>query len=300
VRKSAFRNGLKSNVPYYVLMAPYFILFIVFILLPIIITIVFSFTDFDMLQMPSFVGLNNYFTLLFDDNVFMIDLRNTLEIAAIVGPVGYILSFMVAWFINELGRKTRTVLTLIMYAPALCATAYVVWQYIFASDSKGLINNALIQLGIMHQPILWLSDPKYDLIVVIVVTIWMSFSVGFLAFIAGLQSLDRTYYEAAAIDGLKNRWQELYYVTFPQMGSMMLFGAIMSISAAFAVGNVNMQMTGFPSTNYSTDTIWLHMIDYGTIRYEMGYACAVSVILFMMMLLTWFIVSKVLKKFTQS
>lgn len=292
------RSELKRNIPHYVLLLPFLTVFIIFMLVPVLSAIVLSFTDFNMVQAPNWVGLSNYIRILIDDEVFMIALKNTLLYAAITGPVGYILSFIVAWLINELNRTARTVVTLMMYAPTLAGNIYFMWQYLFSSDSAGFLNNILIRLGIISDPIYWLTDTKYNSTVVIVVIIWLSFGAGFLSFVAGLQALDRTYYEAAALDGLKNRWQELYYVTFPQMGPQLLFGAVMSISGAFAVGYHNKALTGFPSTNYSTHTILLHSMDYADNRYEFGYSSALSVILFAMMIISWILVTKALRKFT--
>ena len=288
---------LRKSIPFYVLMAPFTICFILFTLVPIAAAIVLSLTDFNMVQMPAVVWFDNYIRILIADEIFMKALKNTLIFAAVIGPVGYILSFIVAWLINELGRKTRTFITFLVYAPALSANVYFIWQYLFSSDSSGFLNNLLIRMGFMSDPIAWFTDTKYNFGALLVVMIWVSFGTGFLAFVAGLQSLDRTYYEAAALDGLKNRWQELYYVTFPQMGPQLLFGAVMSISGAFAVGYHNAALTGFPSTDYSTHTVLLHSIDYADNRYELGYASAVSVVLFVLMILSWVLVSKVLKKF---
>lgn len=288
---------LKKNIPYYVLLAPFLILFTVFMLIPVISSIVISLTDFNMVQFPNWVGFDNYVRIFIDDEIFMIALKNTAVYALFSGPIGFILSFVIAWLINELSHTTRTIVTLCVYTPALVGNVFFIWQYIFSSDSAGFLNNILIQLGITSDPVYWLSDTKYNFWIVMIVIIWMSFGSGFLSFIAGLQALDRSYYEAAALDGLKNRWQELYYVTFPQMGPQLLFGAVMSISSAFAVGGVNRALTGFPSTDYSTHTILLHVTDYVDNRYELGYASALSVILLLMMILSWAIVQKVLKKF---
>lgn len=288
----------KTNIAYCLMLAPFLAMFIVFMLIPVGSAIVLSFTDFNMVQIPSFVGLKNYLRIFIEDDIFMIALKNTLIFALVSGPVGYVLSFVIAWLINECNRAVRTLVTVIIYAPSLAGNIYFIWKYIFSSDSRGFLNNVLINIALIRDPITWLSDTKYNFTVVMIVIIWMSFGTGFLSFIAGLQGLDRSYYEAAAIDGLKNRWQELYYVTFPQIGPQLLFGAVMSISGAFAVGYQNMQLTGFPSTEYSTHTILLHIMDYGTIRYEMGYASALAVILFALMLFAWFLVSKLLSKFT--
>lgn len=287
-----------SNTPYYIMMAPFLTLFFLFLLLPILSAAVLSLTDFNMIETPKFLWLDNYFRIFMDDDIFMIALKNTLVFAIITGPIGYVLSFVVAWLINELGPRLKSIVTLIVYAPALAGNIYFIWKYIFASDSRGLLNDFLIKMGFIQDPVLWLTDPKYNFMVVVVVIIWLSFGSGFLSFIAGLQALDRSYYEAAAVDGLKNRWQELYYVTLPQMGPQLLFGAVMSISAAFSVGYHNMALTGNPSTNYSTHTILIHMLDYGNTRYEMGYASALAVILFFIMFVSWIGVNKLLKRFT--
>lgn len=282
----------------YVLMFPFLLLFFIFVVIPIISSVFLSFTSFNMLQMPKFVGFDNYIRMFLEDDVFVKALKNTLIFALITGPLGYVMSFIVAWLINELNRGLRWFLILVMYAPTLAGNIYYIWTYIFSGDSKGLINSFLINSGIITDPIQWLTDSNYNVAVVLIVIVWMSLGSGFLAFAAGFKALDRSYFEAAAIDGVKNRFQELWYVTLPQMGPQLLFGAVMSISGAFAVGYANAAITGFPSSNYSTHTLLLHMLDYGTIRFEMGYASAIAVVLFAVMLLTWFVIKKALAKFS--
>ena len=291
---------IKKNSVYYVMIAPFFLIFFLFVFIPVISAVVLSFTSFDMVQLPDFTGFDNYIRLLFDDEIFLKALQNTLIFAIVTGPVGFLLSFVVAWLINELNPALRKFITLVMYAPTLAGNIYFIWQFIFASDSKGLANSVLSSLGILKDPVNWLTDAKYSFAVVIIVLIWMSLGTGFLSFVAGLQSLDRSYFEAAAIDGIKNRWQELFYVTLPQMGPQLMFGAVMQISTAFAVGSVNQALTGFPSSNYSTHTLLLHMLDYGTVRFEMGYSSAIAVVLFILMMASWLLVNKVLKKYSEN
>lgn len=290
-------NKQKSSRPFVVLVFPFAMLFFVFMVLPIISAIVLSFTDYNLLQINHFVGFKNYARLLFDDDIFLIALKNTIIQAAVTGPIGFILSFVIAWMINELGRTARSIVTLIVYSPALAGNIYFIWQYIFSSDSRGFINDILIRTGLISDPIYWLTDEKYNFIIVMIVSVWMSFGTGFLSFVSGFKALDKSFYEAAAVDGLKNRWQELYYVTFPQMGPQLMFGAVMSISGAFAVGHVNRELTGFPSSNYSTHTVLLHITDYANNRYEMGYACATAVILFLLVVIFKVIINKALDKF---
>ncbi len=294
LKKKKIYKWLKLQGPSLVFLAPFTILFVLFTILPILAAVGLSFTYFNMVDSPAFVGFDNYIRMLFDDDVFFIALKNTAVFAMITGPVSYILSFLTAWLINEFNRFVRTVLTLVFYLPSLAGNVYFVWVYIFSGDSYGLLNDVLIRLGILSDPQQWLSDTKYMLGVVIVVILWLSLGTGFLAFVAGLQSMDRELFEAAAIDGIPNRFAELWYITLPQMVPQLLFGAVMQISTSFAVGYECMNLTGFPSTDYATHTLVLHILDFGQVRFEMGYACAVAVFLFAMMLLMWKAVNKLL------
>lgn len=265
---------------------PYLLFFFFFVVLPIIASVFLSFTYYNMLQAPSFIGFNNYFNLIVTDTVFLKALKNTLLFAVLTGPVSYFLCLIVAWFINELPRYLRVLMTLIFYAPSLSSSVYFIWQYLFSGDSYGLINGFLMKLGIIYEPIQWLSDEKYTLIVVMIVQVWMSLGTSFLAFIVGFQGIDKSLYEAGDVDGIKNRYQEFFYITFPLLKPQLLFSAVMQIVTSFSVSTVSQQLCGLPSTNYSAHTIVLHITDYGNIRYEMGYACAISVVLFIIMLLT--------------
>lgn len=286
----------KTSTATAVMMAPWLILFLVFTIIPVLAAMVLSFTSFNMLQMPKFVGIGNYLRLLLDDDVFVIALKNTLLFAVITGPIGYLMSFVFAWGINELNPRARTLLTLAFYSPTLCGNVYFIWKFIFDGDSYGLLNSTLMRFGLIKEPVAWLLDPTYNVNIMIVVILWMSAGTGFLTFIAGLQSMDRELYEAGALDGIRNRFQELWYITLPQMKPQLLLGAVFSISGAFSIGAQNAALTGFPSTDYSTHTILLHIQDYGYTRYEMGYASAITVVLFIMMLLCWYVFNKALAR----
>lgn len=294
--KRGSRGWIKQNGATIVFLAPFTVLFFTFTILPILAAIVLSFTYFNMVSAPTWVGFSNYVRMFFDDKVFLIALRNTAIFAMITGPVSYILSFLIAWLINEFPRAVRTVLTLVFYLPSLAGNVYFVWTYIFSGDSYGLLNSILMKLAVVTDPIQWLTDTNYMMTVVIVVILWLSLGTGFLSFVAGLQSLDRELFEAAAIDGLPNRFAELWYVTLPQMGPQLLFGAVMQISTSFAIGYECMNLTGFPSTDYETQTLVLHILDFGQVRFEMGYACAVAVVLFALMLIMWKVINKLLSK----
>jgi multiple sugar transport system permease protein len=294
--RQSLAKSVKANAVYYSMLAPFAILFITFGLLPVVSAIIISFTDFDMVGFPNFTGLTNYIRLFFEDSIFPISIRNTLIFAAVTGPLGFFLSFLVAWFINDFSPRSRSFLTLVFYSPTLAGNVFFIWLFIFAGDTYGLANSTLMRLGIVTEPIQWLTDAQYNMGIVILVIIWLSMGAGFLSFVAGFQTINPEYYEAAAIDGVRNRYQELWYVTLPQMAPQLLFGAVMTISASFAVGYQSMALTGFPSTDYSTNTILLQILDYGTIRFEMGYASAIAVFLFGIMLLFWVVINRVFKK----
>lgn len=279
----------------YFLLSFWLILFVFFTLIPILISVFLSFTDFDMVNSFKFVGADNYIRLFLDDDIFVKSLGNTMYYALITGPIGYILSFVIAWLINETGRTARSLLTLVFYAPSLAGNVFMMWQYIFSGDSYGILNSVLIRFGFISSPIQWQNDPEYNSVVVITVILWMSMGAGFLAFVAGFKKLDKSLYEAAAMDGLRNRWQELWYITLPQMIPQLLISAVLSISSSFAVGYQNAALTGNPSTDYSTHTVVLHISDYGYTRLEMGYACTVAVILFLIMIITWTVLNRALR-----
>ncbi len=280
-------------------MAPYMLFFTVFLIIPILVAIALSFTDFNMLSVNSFVGFSNYKRLFLEDRVFIKVLKNTLVFAIFTGPVGYILSFVLAWLINEFGRGMRTFLTFLFYAPALSSNLYYMWSFIFSGDSYGIANGMLISLGIINEPIQWLSDTSTIMPVLIIVQLWASLGTAFLSFIAGFQGQDKSLFEAGAIDGIRNRWQEVWYISVPQMAPQLMFGAVMQISAAFSVSDVIMNLAGWPTTEYSSDTIVTYMLDAGSTRYEMGYACTIAVFLFVLMLVTNNVISSALQKFSR-
>ena len=287
---------MKRNKVAYLMVAPYMILFLIFTVFPVILSIIISFTNFNMLEMPDFVFLNNYITLFFDDDIFLIACKNTFIFAAIVGPASYLLSFLVAWFINELPPKIRAVVTLIFYAPSISGQAYLIWQTLFSADSYGWVNATLLELGFIDEEINWFQREEYAMPLCIVVSLWTSLGTAFLSFIAGLQGVDASLYEAGAVDGIKNRWQELYYITLPSMKPQLMFGAVMSITGAFGYGAIVTALCGFPSVNYSAHTIMHHLEDYGGQRYEIGYSSAIAVVLFVIMVGANAIVKKILSK----
>lgn len=288
---------MKDNKINYFLMLPFLIFFLLFTILPVLSSIVLSFTRYDILNAPVFVGWDNYLRMFLEDEVFLIALKNTFQFAVITGPVSYFLCFVFAWFINDLPPIARATFTVIFYAPTL-ANIYFIFQYIFSGDMYGLLNSFLLQFGLINEPIQWLTNTDYMLNIVIFVQLWCSLGTGFLAFVAGLQNLDPSLVEAGAIDGVRNRFQELIYIILPQMGGSLMFGAVMQISQAFSVGGISSALVGFPSIDYAAHTIVLHISDFGHTRFELGYASALSVVLFAIMLGIKGIVNKLLSRFS--
>jgi multiple sugar transport system permease protein len=296
---SRFRYTLKEmnrNKVGYVMIAPFMLVFTLFTVAPVVVSMVISFTDFNLLQAPNFVFLDNYIRLFLDDDIFLIAIKNTFVFAAIVGPAGYLMSFMVAWFINELEPKIRAVVTLIFYAPSISGHVYLIWGTLFSGDSYGWVNGFLLNYNLIDEEIQFFEDADYVMPLCIVVALWMSLGTSFLSFIAGLQGVDRSLYEAGAVDGVRNRWQELWYITLPSMRPQLMFGAIMSITSSFGFGGVVDALCGNPSVDYCAWTIMHHLNDYGGARFEVGYSSAIAVVLFAIMMGANALVKKLISK----
>lgn len=300
--KSMLRHNNKASflqkyADKYLMMAPFMLLFILFTVIPVVMSIVLGFTNFNLLEFPRFVGWNNYIKLFLGDKIFIKCAKNTLVFAIVTGPLSYFLSLLMAWFINELSRKSRTLMTFLFYAPSISSNLFIIWSFIFSSDMYGWVNGTLMRLGFIDTPIAWLTNPSYTIFIVIMIQLWMSMGAGFLSFIAGLQGVDKSLYESAALDGVRNRWQELFYVTLPSMGPQLLFGAVMQISASLSAGSICTALAGSPSTDYSVDTIITLITDYSTVRYEMGYASAMATVLFIVMILTNKFIGNILRNY---
>lgn len=277
------------------MLLPFMLLFTVFTIIPVIMTVPMAFTDFDMVN-SEFVGFSNFYNLFLSDKIFIDSIKTTLIFALVTGPVSYVLCFLLAWMINELPPVLKTIFTLIFYAPSI-AGVYTMWQLIFSGDAYGYLNSLLFNLGIITSPVQWMTDSRYILGVVIIVQLWISLGAGFLAMRAGFQNIDKSQYEAAAIEGIRTRWQELIYITIPSMAPQMLFAAVMQIVSSFAAGTVAQNLVGFPSTDYKAHTVMTHAFDYTWVRYEIGYSAAICMILFAVMYITNRFVSRFFGKY---
>ena len=290
------RSQMKRNWVGYVMVAPFLIMFIAFTVVPVVLSILLSFTSFNMLQFPEWKGLDNYVQLFLADDLFITAFSNTMLFAITTGPASFILAFIVAWFINELSPRLRAFVTLIFYAPSIAGTAYLVWGIFFKGDIYGYVNGWLLKMGMISAPIVFFQDVDYIVPLCIVVAIWTSLGTTFLSNIAGLQGVDRSLYEAGAIDGVKNRWQEAWYITLPSMRSILLFGAVLAITGSFGFGAIVNSLCGNPSTDYVAWTLQHHLTEYMGTRFEYGYASAIAVVLFAIMMGANALVQKFLSK----
>ncbi len=290
------RRGLLSGPAYYWMLLPFIGLFLLFTVIPVISSMVLSFSDYDMISAPLFVGLKNYLYMFTEDPAIATVLKNTMLFAIVTGPLSFILSFLLAWLINEFRHGLRSFFAFLFYAPALVgSSAYLIWQNMFSGDSYGYVNNILMTLGLTTEPILWFKNPDYNMVIIMIIQLWMSMGVTFLANLSGLQNVNEELYEAGAIDGIRTRWHELWYITLPSMKSILFFGAVMQIQAVFSIGPLITVLAGYPSVNNSVDTLVSYISDVGSVRYEMGYASALSVLLFGIMALFRIVVGNALK-----
>ena len=283
--KTKRNNIFGENTAFFVIMLPFMGLFFLFNILPVLASMVLSFFDYDMISTPIFNGLENYIRMVAEDELFLKVVGNTFKFSIVAGPLSFILAFLLAWMINEFSSLVRVTLTFIFYAPALVGNAFFIWQVLFSSDSYGYMNNLLMSFGLINEPINWFQNTAYNMTLILIVQLWMSMGVSFLANIAGLQNVNTELYEAGAIDGIRTRWHELWYITLPSMKSILLFGAVMQIQAVFSVSGIITTLAGYPSVNNSVDTLVSYISDIGTTRYEMGYASALSVFLFLLVLI---------------
>ena len=286
---------IRRNYSCYLFAAPFTLIFLTFTFIPVIVAVFYSLTSYNLLEAPVLVGWANYQKLFVNDDLFIEALKNTLSIAVIVGPVGYLLSLIFAWLINDFAPKLRALLTMLFFLPGL-ASAYAIWKILLAADDYGIVNAYLTRWGLIGQPVWWLQDEKIMMGTLIFIMIWGSIGNGFLAFIAGFQTIDVSLYEAGAIDGVRNRFQEMWFITLPSMKPQLMFGAVMSIGGAFNVGDVITVLVGSPTPNYAAHTLVHHIEDYANIRFEMGYACSVSVVLFILVVGTNKVIQKMLSK----
>lgn len=288
------KRMMREDISFTLFMLPFMAFFVLFNIVPVLSSMVLSFFDYDMVSTPIFTGFENYVRMFTEDDAFFKVCGTTLKFAVLVGPGGYLIAFLLAWMINEFPTGIRVFLTFIFYVPSLVGNALYIWQVMFSGDSYAYINNLLISFGFVTEPIQWFQSPSYNFTIIVIIQLWMSMGISFLANIAGLQNVNTELYEAGAIDGIRTRWHELWFITLPSMKTILLFSAVMQIQTAFSMGSLQQTLAGYPSVNNSVDTLVLLITDVGTARYEMGYAAALSVFLFAVIIIFRYAIGAVL------
>ncbi len=286
----------KKNIVAYLFLIPFFLLFTLFVIIPVLWGFFISFTSYDLINPMKWQGLANYIDLVTNDELFIVALKNTLYFAVVAGPIGFISSFFFAWVINQL--KFRNGFSLAFYAPSITSVMAisVVWLSLFSSNRTGIVNNFLLKISAVAEPLGWTIDPKYIMPLIIFISVWMSMGAGFLTNLAGLATRNMEIYEAGKIDGIQNRFQELFLLTIPQMKPQLLFNAIMAIVSSLNVYDLTVQIAGFPSPDNCALTLIAHMYDYGFVRFELGYASAISFVLLIISMIMGQIVMKLLSE----
>jgi multiple sugar transport system permease protein len=266
----------------YLMLTPFFIGFFLFTILPVAAAMALSLTYYDILQPPTWIGLDNFKTMFLYDNVFIVAVKNTLIYGLVTGPIGLLLSFFFAWIINRVRVTWRVPLTLALYAPSLQSgiTIGLIAGYFLSTDQYGLFNYLLMHWGIIHKPIAWLNDPKLIMPTLIGIQLWMSMGTGFLIFLSGLQTIKPELYEAARVDGVRNAWQELFYITIPQMKPFLLMNGILAVVGSFSGSGLTNLAGGVNSPDYAALVISDYATDYASTRFMMGYAAALAVLMF--------------------
>ena len=294
VKNTTKKRLTNEEIGFYLFLIPFMGTFFVFNILPVLSSMVLSLFDYDMISSPIFIGFENYIRMFANDDVFTKVIGTTFKFAIIAGPVSYMLAFLLAWMINEFPKAVRVFLTFVFYVPSLVGNAIYIWQVMFSGDSYAYVNNFLISFGFITEPIQWFQDAAYNFTIILIIQLWMSMGTSFLANIAGLQNVNTELYEAGAIDGIRTRWHELWYITLPSMKSILLFSAVLQIQAVFSASSLMQSLAGYPSVNNSVDTLVSYITDIGTVRYEMGYASALSVFLFIVILIVRYLIGGLL------
>lgn len=273
-------NFLRKQLIPYSFLAPSLVLLAVFSILPFIQGMYYSLMDYPLLKSPTFIGFKN-FTRLFSDSLFFTSLFNTFYYMAATIVVRIALGLALAIFLNQKLRG-RTIYRAIFYFPVVAplATMAIVWRWIF-NEYSGLLNAGLDVFGI--SPIPWLTSTEWAMPSIIIMSIWKTFGWNLVIFLAGLQGIPESLREAAAIDGA-NHWQAFRHITLPLLRPTILLAMVTSTIAASQVFEQVYIMTG-GGPGYSTMTLVQMVYTASFQNYEMGYASAVSVVLFTIILI---------------
>jgi multiple sugar transport system permease protein len=271
---------------YVVLLAPALIAIALFFFVPVLAAFVLSFTDFDIYALGNigvarFVGFRNYLQL-FQDPLFWQALRNTIYFLLVGGPLSIAVSLGTALLLNAKLVRLKALFRFLYFAPVvttLVAVA-VVWRFIY-HPRFGILNFLLSLIGI--NPVDWLGDPHWAMPAIILLAVWKGFGYNMIIFIAGLQNIPTSLYEAASIDGAGG-WHRFRYITLPMLAPTTLFITVITMIGYFQLFAEPYVMTQGGPLN-STLSIVLLMYQQGFRWWNMGYSAAVAFVLFLLILL---------------
>ena len=258
----------------YLFILPNFIGFVLFMLVPIIMALVFSFTNYDVISTMDFIGFENYIDLFTDDQ-FLISLRNTLWYCVLTVPSGVVLALLMAVLLNR-QLKGMAIFRTLVFIPVITSMVAVslVWSMLY-EDNSGLLNILLGYLGL--GPVHWLTDTNMAMISIAIMSVWKGLGYNMTIFLAGLQGVPGELYEAATIDGA-NSVQKFFKITVPMIGPTTYFVTLMALIGSLQVfDQVNIMTGGGPVD--ATKTVAFYLYQYGFQFYKMGYACAAAYVL---------------------
>lgn len=276
---------------FYLFIMPWLFGAIAFTLYPVLASIYYSFTEYDIIHPAKWVGLHNY-TRMFQDELFWRGVKATLIFTLFSVPLQLFLALLLALLVNQ-KIPFRGLFRTLLYFPSMMSgvTLSLVWLWVFNSKS-GTFNYLLGLIGIQGPS--WLQDEKWALTAMIIMTLWGAGS-GMIIFLAGLQGVPRLMYEAGQIDGV-SRWQSLWNITIPIISPVILFQLILGVIQSFQVFTQAFVMTqGGP--HYATQFYVFYLWQTGFEFYKMGYASAMAWILLIVVMILTYIIMKVSKKY---
>ncbi|OGW84808.1 MAG: hypothetical protein A2987_02520 [Omnitrophica bacterium RIFCSPLOWO2_01_FULL_45_10] len=296
-RKKTLFARLNEHKWSYFFIAPAVLLFVVFIVGPLIASFYWSFTEYNGIHPPKWVGLANYKTIFFDDPRFWKAIKNTVIYTLGVIPPGVVLSLLLAIAVDQ-QIKFKNFFRIIYFIPSVTSVIAlsVIWKWLFAGEKYGLINYFLLSLGL--KPIDWLMSPVWTLPAIMIMSIWAGIGYNMILFLAGLQTIPSTVYEAADIDGA-NVLEKFWHITLPLLKPTMVFVVIMGFIASFQVFERIYIMTesefGIGGVLDSALTLVAYLYDMGFRKFQMGYASALGYVVFIVIFLVTIINLKFVK-----
>ena len=280
--KKSFFTRLNEAKWSYIFVAPAVLLFFIFVVGPLITSFYWSFTEYDAIHAPKWVGLDNYKNIFFNDPRFWKSIRNTIFYTLGVIPPVVVLSLLLAIAVDQQIRF-KNFFKVIYFIPSVTSVIAlsVIWKWLFAGEKYGLINHILIRVGL--QPVDWLMSPVWTLPAIMIMSIWAGLGYNMILFLAGLQTIPKTVYEAADIDGA-NVFDKFWHITLPLLKPFTVFVVIIGFITSFQVFERIYIMTqsefGIGGVLDSALTVVAYLYDMGFRKFKMGYASALGYIIF--------------------